>query len=155
VVKVVASIVTDTVAGNAFTVAGETVQKLPPENEQDNVTVPVNPSCAARLTGPLVLLPALTFGNGADSVNVKSGFVVTVNDSGCVFGAGAPVVLAIIKTLVVPTGVLYGTVTITLALTGDPAVGLAVGGVNAQLAPAGKPVQLKDTVPLNAPAPVT
>jgi hypothetical protein len=102
---VVASIVTVAVAGNLFTVVGDTVQKLPPANEQDKAIVPENPSCAVMLIGPLAFVPALIMGNCASCVMTKSGFVVTVRLNGCVFGPGAPDVVAEIETVVVPTGV--------------------------------------------------
>ena len=146
----------DAVAGNLLIVAGDTEQMFPPANEQESVTVPVKASCAAMLIGPLVWLPALTLGNAVGSVKVKSGFVVTITERDCVLGAGAPRVFAEIETVVAPIGVVYGAVTVTPALTGALTVGSTLAdGEKLHVAPAGKPTQLKVTVPPNEPEAVT
>ena len=149
--RVVASIVTDTVAGNLFTLAGDTVQRFPLAKEHDKVTVAEKPSCPAMTTGAVTLFPDFTSGRGVDWVSVKSGLVVTVSDNGCVFVAGAPGVLAVNMMEDVPAGVVYGTVKIPLTLTGAPLLGLAVGGVNAHVTPEGNPLHPNVTVPANEP----
>jgi hypothetical protein len=54
-----------------------------------------------------------------------------------------------------PAGVLNEVLIERLTLTGLPAEGDTVGGVNRQLAPAGKPLQTRVTIPLNEPEAVT
>ena len=54
-----------------------------------------------------------------------------------------------------PGGVLRVVLIEMLTLAGDPVEGETVGGVNLQVAPAGKPLQARLTTPLNEPDAVT
>ena len=87
---------------------------------------------------------------------MKSGFNVTARFMFCDFAAGAPFTLATIEIVLVPTVVDAGTAIVTLAFTGAADKGFTVAdGLNAQVAPAGNPVQLKFTGKLNEASPLT
>ena len=81
---------------------------------------------------------------------------VTVSDSGCVLGAGAPEALAEMVTVDVPGGVLRLVPMVSVTVTGLPAVGVTEAeGEKLQLAPEGRPPQVSETDPLKAPKAVT
>src|ERR1700722_15373513 len=90
-----AFMVTTRLAGYELTEDGVTLQlPLPPVMEQVRLTVPVNPSCDARLMVPLVVvLPAFTTGNATGSLRTKLGLSVTFNANEVVTGT-VPLVLA-------------------------------------------------------------
>jgi hypothetical protein len=80
----------------------------------------------------------------------------TTSDKVCVFGDGAPAVLAAIVIGNFPVGVLAPVLTVIVIATGLPEVGLTeFEGWKLQAAPNGKPVQESATAALNDPPAVT
>ena len=87
---------------------------------------------------------------------MKSGKAVTVSERFCVLAAGAPAVLAWIVTVDVAGGVLLVVPIVSVTLTGALEVGLTEDeGRKLQLAPKGRPLQERVTIPLKAPEAVT
>ena len=135
-----------------LTLLGDTLQA----EEHVNATLSANPSCAVMLMVALAWAPILIAGKWAAWLNRKSGFNVTVSARFCDFAAGAPSTLATIETVLAPTAADAGTAIVTFASSGADDPGSTVAdGLNVQVAPAGRPVQLKFTGKLNDPRPLT
>src|SRR5580700_191427 len=140
-----------TVAGNELTDAGLTLQLLAPKVavSQLTLTVPVKPSSAEIVIGPLVpMLPIFTFGKRLSSLRTKLGLRATTNVNEDVNGC-APAVTACSVTVWLLTLVPAGTVTVAIMFAGNAEVGFTVAlGVNAHAAPEMLGVKLQERVTL-------
>ncbi len=122
---------------------------------QLSITVEPYPCSDVSVPFHTTFCPTTVAPGEAVTASEKSGPVpVTVNANVCVFAAGAPDTFAASVTVVgPPAGVPLPAVTVSVTVTGLPAVGFTeLDGENAQAAPEGNPLgQLSATVPANDP----
>lgn len=126
--------------------------------EQLRVTVPAYPSCCEIVTfAPGPASPTRDRNAVGLAVSTNWGFSVTVRSRGVLRVTG-PSKEFVVPTIVIPeepADVLRDALIERLTVAGAPTEGETVGEVKLQLAPTGKPLQVRETTPANDPEAVT